>query len=234
MFESSVFSLTFVFLSLFCCWFVFSKLEQEEIEKHITIYLSDLVPEWGKQWHSHLCSGAGVEPPQSVPVSGKAKIQKRHKDGQWFSHGGNHGCHSILFLVLFALSAPCILQSGYFSSMFSGSWKESNMIEINLEIPDQNIDTEGERAPVAEGSSRLCLFVRVFYWQNFNVLCVCVCSSTSRIWIPVPGWCSDQAQPGRQYSCRCLYATAGQYTGYWLQSKIAMLILVYTVIWHKA
>ncbi|XP_061590237.1 germ cell-less protein-like 1 [Cololabis saira] len=35
-----------------------------------------------------------------------------------------------------------LCQSGYFSSMFSGSWKESNMVEINLEIPDQNIDTE--------------------------------------------------------------------------------------------
>ncbi|XP_054612478.1 germ cell-less protein-like 1 [Dunckerocampus dactyliophorus] len=35
-----------------------------------------------------------------------------------------------------------LCQSGYFSSMFSGSWKESNMMEINLEIPDQNIDVE--------------------------------------------------------------------------------------------
>uniref|UniRef100_A0A8C3G6W8 Germ cell-less, spermatogenesis associated n=1 Tax=Cyclopterus lumpus TaxID=8103 RepID=A0A8C3G6W8_CYCLU len=35
-----------------------------------------------------------------------------------------------------------LCQSGYFSSMFSGSWKESNMMEINVEIPDQNIDTE--------------------------------------------------------------------------------------------
>ncbi|XP_075901043.1 germ cell-less protein-like 1 isoform X1 [Nelusetta ayraudi] len=35
-----------------------------------------------------------------------------------------------------------LCQSGYFSSMFSGAWKESNMLEINLEIPDQNIDTE--------------------------------------------------------------------------------------------
>ncbi|XP_065712887.1 germ cell-less protein-like 1 [Patagioenas fasciata] len=33
-------------------------------------------------------------------------------------------------------------QSGYFSSMFSGSWKESNMNVIELEIPDQNIDIE--------------------------------------------------------------------------------------------
>ena len=28
--------------------------------------------------------------------------------------------------------------------MFSGSWRESNMMVIELEIPDQNIDTEGE------------------------------------------------------------------------------------------
>lgn len=56
--------------------------------------------------------------------------------------------------------------------MFSGSWKESNMMEINLEIPDQNIDTEGERTSVAASRSRLCLFV--FYWQNFTVFCVWV------------------------------------------------------------
>ncbi|XP_054252619.1 germ cell-less protein-like 1 [Indicator indicator] len=35
-----------------------------------------------------------------------------------------------------------LCQSGYFSSMFSGSWKESNMNVIELEIPDQNIDIE--------------------------------------------------------------------------------------------
>lgn len=46
--------------------------------------------------------------------------------------------------VTLVLSFLAVLQSGYFSSMFSGSWKESNMMEINLEIPDQNIDTEGE------------------------------------------------------------------------------------------
>ncbi|NXF11722.1 GMCL1 protein, partial [Smithornis capensis] len=35
-----------------------------------------------------------------------------------------------------------LCQSGYFSSMFSGSWKESSMKVIELEIPDQNIDVE--------------------------------------------------------------------------------------------
>ncbi|KAM8788386.1 LOW QUALITY PROTEIN: germ cell-less protein-like 1 [Rhynchonycteris naso] len=35
-----------------------------------------------------------------------------------------------------------LCQSGYFSSMFSGSWKEFSMNTIELEIPDQNIDVE--------------------------------------------------------------------------------------------
>ncbi|NXU47670.1 GMCL1 protein, partial [Turnix velox] len=35
-----------------------------------------------------------------------------------------------------------LTQSGYFSSMFSGCWKESSMNVIELEIPDQNIDIE--------------------------------------------------------------------------------------------
>ncbi|XP_064328588.1 germ cell-less protein-like 1 [Phalacrocorax carbo] len=35
-----------------------------------------------------------------------------------------------------------LCQSGYFSSMFSGAWKESSMNIIELEIPDPNIDTE--------------------------------------------------------------------------------------------
>lgn len=31
--------------------------------------------------------------------------------------------------------------------MFSGSWKESSMNVIELEIPDQNIDVEGRWEP---------------------------------------------------------------------------------------
>jgi hypothetical protein len=39
-----------------------------------------------------------------------------------------------------------VLQSGYFSSMFKGSWKESNMNKIQLQIPeDDNINVDGER-----------------------------------------------------------------------------------------
>ncbi|CAH2274726.1 germ cell-less -like 1 [Pelobates cultripes] len=35
-----------------------------------------------------------------------------------------------------------LCQSGYFSSMFCGSWKESGMNVIQVEIPDHNIDAE--------------------------------------------------------------------------------------------
>lgn len=51
--------------------------------------------------------------------------------------------------------------------MFSGSWKESNMMEINLEIPDQNIDTEGWQKMV-EVKALAFLFV------NDVLFCVCV------------------------------------------------------------
>lgn len=108
--------------------------------------------------------------------------------------------------LLFSLSALCVLQSGYFSSMFSGSWKESNMIEINLEIPDQNIDTEGERKPQSQQAAvDVCLIV-----YSPILYAVCLCSSPSGVRVSVSGWCSDQAQPSRQYSRRCLYDTAGQ------------------------
>ncbi|NXJ11757.1 GMCL1 protein, partial [Odontophorus gujanensis] len=57
-------------------------------------------------------------------------------------------------------------QSGYFSSMFSGSWKESGMDTIELEIPDQNIDVEGEwsrqrSARVHGGSCEPCVLSAV-------------------------------------------------------------------------
>ncbi|KAG8010663.1 Germ cell-less protein-like 1 [Nibea albiflora] len=62
-----------------------------------------------------------------------------------------------------------LCQSGYFSSMFSGSWKESNMMEINLEIPDQNIDTEGERGAQSQTAAVDC-----DYLFDLTVVCLCV------------------------------------------------------------
>lgn len=55
--------------------------------------------------------------------------------------------------------------------MFSGSWKESNMMEINLEIPDQNIDTEGWRqmAEVSTLAFHVVVVVVVVEWSFFCV-----------------------------------------------------------------
>jgi len=39
---------------------------------------------------------------------------------------------------------PVLLQCGYFDSMFSGSWKESDAKQITLDIPDANIDADGK------------------------------------------------------------------------------------------
>ena len=36
-----------------------------------------------------------------------------------------------------------ILQSSYFSSMFSGNWKESSESQVTLNIPDPHITVEG-------------------------------------------------------------------------------------------
>lgn len=38
----------------------------------------------------------------------------------------------------------CSLQSGYFSSMFSGNWKESTEPFVSIDIPDPNITVEGK------------------------------------------------------------------------------------------
>jgi hypothetical protein len=46
------------------------------------------------------------------------------------------GSYGLLFLF--------VPQSGYFSSMFGGAWKESSQSVVNLEIPDENIDQEGQ------------------------------------------------------------------------------------------
>lgn len=77
------------------------------------------------------------------------------------------------------------------------------MLEINLEIPDQNIDTEGV---IEFGVPQVCSFL----WAIPN-RCVCARSSPSGVRVPVPGRRPDQAQPGHQCSGRRLHATAGRF-----------------------
>ena len=85
------------------------------------------------------------------------------------------------------------------------------MMEINLEIPDQNIDIEGESTSAAEASVQMCLLIILLtLFLTDSPLLFNAHSSAGRVWIPVPGRCFDQAQQSCQYSCHSLYAATGQ------------------------
>jgi len=43
----------------------------------------------------------------------------------------------------FKLTLLCLMQCGYFNSMFSGHWKEADECCIRIDILDGNIDDEG-------------------------------------------------------------------------------------------
>ena len=45
-------------------------------------------------------------------------------------------------LVSRPMSCFFLLQSPYFASMFSGSWKESSMKKVEMDIVDENIDED--------------------------------------------------------------------------------------------
>ena len=55
-----------------------------------------------------------------------------------------------------------VLQASYFSSMFSGSWKESQDSVIFMDIPDENIDVEGKHNAVKSQYDKylMCIFIR--------------------------------------------------------------------------
>ena len=40
------------------------------------------------------------------------------------------------------MSSFFLIQSPYFASMFSGSWKESSMKKVEMDIVDENIDED--------------------------------------------------------------------------------------------
>lgn len=146
----------------FVCLFVVSKLEQEEIEKHITIYLSDLVPERGKQWHSHLCSGAGVEPPQSVPVPGKTQIQKHYQRQSAIC--SFMGVIIVFFSPFFSqgISPACSAALGRSPTWWKSTWRSQTRTST-LKVRG----TRSQKAPV----DCVCLFMRFI---DKTVLCVCV------------------------------------------------------------
>ncbi|XP_058869656.1 germ cell-less protein-like 1 isoform X3 [Acipenser ruthenus] len=78
----------------------------------------------------------------NTPRRKKLKSTSRYIYQTLFLNGENSDIQICALGQEWNLHKVYLCQSGYFSSMFSGSWKESSMNVIELEIPDQNIDTE--------------------------------------------------------------------------------------------
>ncbi|XP_053125910.1 germ cell-less protein-like 1 isoform X2 [Hemicordylus capensis] len=78
----------------------------------------------------------------NTPRRKKLKSTSRYIYQTLFLNGENSDIKICALGEEWNLHKIYLCQSGYFSSMFSGSWKESGMDTIELEIPDQNIDIE--------------------------------------------------------------------------------------------
>ncbi|XP_060043143.1 germ cell-less protein-like 1 isoform X3 [Erinaceus europaeus] len=76
------------------------------------------------------------------PCRKKLKSTSKYIYQTLFLNGENSDIKICALGEEWSLHKIYLCQSGYFSSMFSGSWKESSMNIIELEIPDQNIDIE--------------------------------------------------------------------------------------------
>ncbi|XP_061204224.1 germ cell-less protein-like 1 [Neopsephotus bourkii] len=87
-------------------------------------------------------SDSGDERPHSVRRRKKFKSTSEYIYLTLFLNGENSDIKIRALGEEWNLHKIYLCQSGYFSSMFSGSWKESSMNIIELEIPDQNIDVE--------------------------------------------------------------------------------------------
>ncbi|OBS81051.1 hypothetical protein A6R68_20736 [Neotoma lepida] len=78
----------------------------------------------------------------NTPRRKKLKSTSKYIYQTLFLNGENSDIKICALGEEWSLHKIYLCQSGYFSSMFSGSWKESSMNTIELEIPDQNIDIE--------------------------------------------------------------------------------------------
>ncbi|KAK2084107.1 Germ cell-less protein-like 2 [Saguinus oedipus] len=78
----------------------------------------------------------------NTPRRKKLKSTSKYIYQTLFLNGENSAIKICALGEEWSLHKIYLCQSGYFSSMFSGSWKESSMNTIELEIPDQNMDVE--------------------------------------------------------------------------------------------
>ncbi|XP_077119192.1 germ cell-less protein-like 1 isoform X1 [Ranitomeya variabilis] len=78
----------------------------------------------------------------NTPRRKKLKSTSKYIYQTLFLNGENSDIKICALGKEWSLHKVYLCQSGYFSSMFCGSWKESSMNVIKLEIPDHNIDIE--------------------------------------------------------------------------------------------
>ncbi|KAE8618732.1 hypothetical protein XENTR_v10009479 [Xenopus tropicalis] len=78
----------------------------------------------------------------NTPRRKKLKSTSKYIYQTLFLNGENSDIKICALGQEWSLHKIYLCQSGYFSSMFCGSWRESSMNVIELEIPDHNIDAE--------------------------------------------------------------------------------------------
>ncbi|XP_053574200.1 germ cell-less protein-like 1 isoform X2 [Bombina bombina] len=83
-----------------------------------------------------------LEDPLNTPRRKKLKCTSKYIYQTLFLNGENSDIKICALGQEWNLHKIYLCQSRYFSSMFCGSWRESSMNVIELEIPDDNIDTE--------------------------------------------------------------------------------------------
>ncbi|XP_036031524.1 germ cell-less protein-like 1 [Onychomys torridus] len=86
---------------------------------------------------------AGPGGPQAkVPRRKKGKDQSRSIYESLFLRGEESDVKICAFEEEWCLHRVYLCRSGYFASMFSGAWRETNMTTIEMEMPDKNIDRD--------------------------------------------------------------------------------------------
>ena len=70
------------------------------------------------------------------------QVWKKDRWGAFETDEGGPEKHFCYLALPKPLSCFFLIQSPYFASMFSGSWKESSMKKVEMDIVDENIDED--------------------------------------------------------------------------------------------
>ncbi|XP_028630178.1 germ cell-less protein-like 2 [Grammomys surdaster] len=88
----------------------------------------------------HKRRGSPRGPRAKVPRKKLGKPRSRYES--LFLRGENSDVKICAFQEEWRLHRAYLCRSGYFSSMFCGAWRETNMDTIEMQMPDENIDRE--------------------------------------------------------------------------------------------